>query len=114
MFLHNGIKINLVDTAGIRKTVDVVESIGIEKSKLSLDKADVVLFVLDSSEKFSSQDAEIENLLAGKNIIVVVNKADKMRTLKKFENEIEVSALCGQNIQQLKDKIVDMVLKEKI
>lgn len=113
-FLHNGIKINLVDTAGIRKTVDVVESIGIEKSKLSLDKADVVLFVLDSSEKFSSQDAEIENLLAGKNIIVVVNKADKMRTLKKFENEIEVSALCGQNIQQLKDKIVDMVLKEKI
>ena len=55
-FLYDGIKINLIDTAGIRETEDVVESIGIEKSKESLANADIVLFVLDGSEKENQED----------------------------------------------------------
>lgn len=79
-FLYNGIKINLIDTAGIRETKDVVESIGIEKSKESLANADIVLFVLDGSEKENQEDKEIETMLAGKKIITIINKTDKKKT----------------------------------
>ena len=113
-FLHNGMKINLVDTAGIRETADIVEGIGIEKSKQSLKTADVVLFVLDGSENATAEDAEIEKLLAGKNHITVMNKTDKKRVVAPHKNEIEISAISGKNIDALKQKIVDMVMNEKI
>lgn len=113
-FLYNGVKINLIDTAGIRETEDVVENIGIEKSKESLENADIVLFVLDGSEKESQEDAEIEKLLNGKKVIPIINKIDKKRLVKKKENEIEVSALTNKNITNLKQKIVDMVIEQNI
>ena len=113
-FLYNGIKINLIDTAGIRETEDVVESIGIEKSKESLANADIVLFVLDGSEKENQEDKEIETMLAGKKIITIINKIDKKRLVGHKENEIEVSALTNKNITNLKQKIVDMVIEQNI
>lgn len=113
-FLYNGIKINLIDTAGIRETKDVVESIGIEKSKESLANADIVLFVLDGSEKENQEDKEIETMLAGKKIITIINKIDKKRLVGHKENEIEVSALTNKNITNLKQKIVDMVIEQNI
>ena len=113
-FLYNGIKINLIDTAGIRETEDVVESIGIEKSKESLANADIVLFVLDGSEKENQEDKEIETMLAGKKIITIINKTDKKRLVGHKENEIEVSALTNKNITNLKQKIVDMVIEQNI
>lgn len=113
-FLYNGIKINLIDTAGIRETEDVVESIGIEKSKESLANADIVLFVLDGSEKENQEDKEIETMLAGKKIITIINKTDKKRLVGHKKNEIEVSALTNKNITNLKQKIVDMVIEQNI
>lgn len=113
-FLHNGIKINLIDTAGIRETEDFVENIGIEKSKKSLSDADLVLFVLDGSENLTEQDAEIKNLIKDKQYITIINKTDKTRVLEKQENEIEISALKNQNIEKLKQMIVDAVIKNEI
>ena len=113
-FVFEGIKINLIDTAGIRETKDVVENIGIEKSKQNLMQADLVLFVLDGSERESAEDRQIKNLLKRKKFITVINKTDKKRVVPKQENEIEISALTNKNIQKLKQKILDMVLEEKI
>ncbi len=113
-FEHEGIKINIIDTAGIRQTQDVVESIGIEKSKQNLNAADIVLFVVDGSEQMTEEDKFINGLLDGKNVIRVVNKTDKKRALAKMENEIEISALENKNIEQLKKKIVDKAIVEQI
>ena len=115
-FFYKGIKINLVDTAGIRETDDFVESIGIERSKQKLEQADVVLFVLDGSEKETAEDKEVEKLLKekNKNVLIVVNKIDKKRILPKKENEIEISALTNKNVDALKQKIVELVIKKEI
>lgn len=113
-FLYNGIKINLIDTAGIRETNDVVESLGIKRSKENLKQSDIVLFVLDGSEKETEEDVQIEKMLTDKKFITVINKADKERVLEKKSNEIEISALKNQNISLLKQKIVGMVIEHEI
>lgn len=113
-FLFRGVRINLIDTAGIRETSDVVENIGIEKSKQNLNNADVVLFVMDGSEKESDEDREITKLLKGKNFLTVVNKVDQIRILEKQQNEIEISAKNGTNIEELKQNILVLVLKKNI
>ena len=113
-FIYNGIKINLIDTAGIRETEDVVESIGIEKSVQNLNQADIVLFVLDGSEKESEEDKKIEKLLKGKRYITIINKSDKQRVVEKKKNEVEISALTNKNVELLKQKIIDMVIEQEI
>lgn len=113
-FLYKGMKINLIDTAGIRQTEDVVENLGIEKSKEKLQNADVVLFVLDGSVKEDEEDKEIFELLKDKNHLVVINKSDKKRVLEKKENELEVSAMANQNIDKLKEKIINLVIEKEI
>ena len=113
-FIYKGIKINLIDTAGIRETEDVVENIGIEKSKKNLNSADIILFVLDGSEEKTDEDLLIESLLKEKRFITVINKADKKRILQKQQNEIEISALTNKNIDKLKQMIVDLVITEEI
>jgi tRNA modification GTPase len=113
-FLQDGVKINLIDTAGIRDTADVVESIGIEKSKQNLSSADVVLFVLDGSQEESEEDKKIETLIDKKKCIYVINKSDKKRVLSKKPNEIEISALTNKNVTALKDKIVKFVISNEI
>jgi tRNA modification GTPase len=70
------IPVKLVDTAGIRKTEDIIEKIGIEKSKDSFNKADLVIFVLDGSRDLEEEDEEILSVLMDKEAIVVINKSD--------------------------------------
>lgn len=113
-FFHRGVKINLIDTAGIRKTDDYVEKIGIQKSLDSIARADIVLFIRDGSQKEDSFDKEIEDNLTNKKVINVINKMDKKRVIGKKENEIEISALTEKNISELKDKIVDEIIKNDI
>ena len=113
-FEHNGIKINLIDTAGIRETEDVVESLGIEKSKQNLLSADIVLFVVDGSQGLTEEDEFINGLLNGKKVLNVVNKTDKKRVVAPFEKEIEISALENKNIEELKQEIVDMAITQQI
>lgn len=113
-FFYKGIKINLIDTAGIRDAIDEVEKIGIERSKESVKHSDITLFVLDGSKKMSENDRKIKELLKEKLYISVINKSDIERKLEKQENEIEISALSQTNIESLKEKIFDLVIKEEI
>lgn len=71
-----GLILNIVDTAGIRKTEDVVEKIGVEKAKESIKDADLVLYVVDSSTELDENDREILSLLKGQKVIVLLNKTD--------------------------------------
>lgn len=113
-FFYKGIKINLLDTAGIRETKDYVEKIGIEKSKDVLRQADLILYIFDGSEELTSEDKEIISLAGKTPFISVVNKTDKVRVLSKQPNEIEVSAKQEKNINELKEKIFESLIKNEI
>lgn len=110
-----GIPINLIDTAGIRETEDVVEKIGVEKSKEKIDEADLVIFMLDSSENLDEKDYEIIKYIKNKKYIVLLNKVDLERKLdiSKISDMdsnfvIEISAKNGIGTDKLKEKIKDM------
>lgn len=111
---YNGIKLNFIDTAGIRNTVDKVEQIGVEKSKEYIKSSDIVLYVIDGSSPLSEEDKEVLDLLQGQNYIVVVNKSDKGRVVPVFNNEIEISALQKFNIDNLLGLIYNKVITEEI
>jgi tRNA modification GTPase len=112
---YNGIRLNFIDTAGIRKSNDKVENIGIERSKQQLELADVVLHILDGSRDLSEFDKDIISLLNGKNnVVTIINKSDLPRKLEKFPNEIEISALKEINVDEIKKRIFDMVVSEQI
>ena len=71
-----GLLLNIIDTAGIRKTEDVVESIGVKKSLELTDKSDLVLYVLNNNEEITKEDLEIISKLKYKNHIIIINKID--------------------------------------
>jgi tRNA modification GTPase len=71
-----GLSLNIVDTAGIRKTEDVIEKIGVDKAKEHLKDADLILYVVDSSTNLDENDDEIIDLLKEQNVIILLNKAD--------------------------------------
>ena len=112
-----GIPLKIVDTAGIRETEDVVEKIGVEKSRESFSTADLVIMVLDASRKLSEEDMEILESLKNKKTIVLLNKMDlepqiELEKIEEFVNSediIKVSALKHQGIEELQDKIEAMV-----
>lgn len=107
-----GIPLKLVDTAGIHETADVVESIGVDKSKKALEEADLVLVMLDSTDKLSKEDEEILEATKDKKHIILVNKTDIGNVLKKemFEGRttIEISTKTTNGIDKLEDEIEKM------
>ena len=111
-----GIPLKIVDTAGIRETEDVVEKIGVEKSRESFSTADLVIMVLDASRKLSEEDMEILESIKNKKTIVLLNKVDleaqiELEKIKEFvssDDIIEISALKNQGIEELQDKIEPM------
>ena len=118
---YKDLRLNFIDTAGLRESEDKVEKIGIEKSKETLKRSDVVLFVLDGSRKLNDYDKEIFEILKdNKNAIVVINKMDKERGLNLTEDDlkskdlIEISALQEKNIDLIKEKIYSKVVSEEI
>ena len=72
----NGVALNFIDTAGIRETDDVVEKIGVDKSKNIAKNADIIIYVLNNNEKISSEELEIMGNLDSKKTIIFVNKSD--------------------------------------
>ena len=112
-----GIPLKIVDTAGIRETEDVVEKIGVEKSRESFSTADLVIMVLDASRKLSEEDMESLESLKNKKTIVLLNKMDlepqiELEKIEEFVNSediIKISALKHQGIEELQDKIEAMV-----
>ncbi len=88
----DGILLNLIDTAGIRKTEDVVETIGVNKSLEAIKQADLVLLILNNNEKLTKEDEELLNLTKDKKRIIVINKIDLENKLSlNIENENIVS-----------------------
>ena len=71
-----GIPLHLIDTAGIRNTDNIVEKIGVEKSKKIIDEADLIITIFDGSKELSKEDIEIINKIKNKKVIAIVNKID--------------------------------------
>lgn len=112
---YKGIRYNFIDTAGIRESDDTVEQIGIDRAKKAISNADVILHVLDGSRVLKDEDIEIQKLLSNhNNILTIINKTDLQRKLAKQECEIEISALKDDNIEKIKEKIYNLVIKEEI
>ena len=111
----DGIMLNLIDTAGIRKTKDVVESIGINKSKELINKASLILFLLNNNEEMNDEEKEIYELLKDKNYIIVVNKSDlEKKLIIEDDNKVLVSAKTGFGLEDLKNKIKEKYNLETI
>ena len=112
---YKDIKINFIDTAGIRESDDKVESIGIEKSRQMLNECDIALFVVDGSQKISQEEIDLYNEVKKKNHIVVVNKQDiKIEQKYPFKEFIEISAKNNYKIEDIKQKIYDMLIDKNI
>ena len=86
----NGIKFNFIDTAGIRESDDIVEKIGIERSKQSIKEADVVLIVFDNSSDLTVEDKKLLELKKEKKRILILNKTDLVKKLTIQEEHIEI------------------------
>lgn len=110
VFIYKGYKFILIDSAGIRNSDDIVENIGIQKSKDMVKEADIVLFVVDSSEKLSQEDFDIISTLDDKNTIVVFNKCDLKQEIElnkiPFSKTISISTKENINIDNLKELIL--------
>lgn len=111
-----GITLRLIDTAGIRETEDVVENIGVEKSKNALKNAELVLFLLDGSKGFLPEDEEILREIGDKNHIILINKIDLENKNIELENPniVRISAKTGEGIKELEEKIEEMFNLKKL
>ena len=113
----DGILLNIIDTAGIRNTDDVVEKIGVEKSLSMIEEADLVILVLNINEGLSELDKEILEKTKKKTRIIVLNKNDLERNIKldeSLENIVETNTNDTLGISSLKEKIKELFNLEKI
>ncbi|WP_314395460.1 tRNA uridine-5-carboxymethylaminomethyl(34) synthesis GTPase MnmE [Leptotrichia shahii] len=115
-----GVPLVLVDTAGIRKTDDIVENIGVEKSKQFIEKADLVLLVLDASKELENEDIEVINQIKEnkKKVIVLLNKIDLNRKIDlegyNLGNIVEISAKDNIGIEDMQEKIYSYIMEEDV
>ena len=114
----NGIKINFLDTAGIRETANVVEKIGVDKSKKIINTADLIILVLNNNEKLTPDDLELLDLVKDKNYIIFVNKNDLPANIDlpvgKYTNVVYGNTLTTAGIKELKEMITTLFNLEKI
>lgn len=117
----NGISLNIIDTAGIRQTADVVEKIGVDKAISSASSADLIIYVIDASDNLTESDYEIMKLLKDKKVIVLLNKTDL--EMKVFEHDlssldqypiIRTSTKEGIGISQMEDAIKNLFFKGEL
>ncbi len=116
-----GLTLHILDTAGIRKTDDLVESIGVDRAKESIKDADLLLYVVDSSTSLDENDREILSLLKEQNVIVLLNKVDlPTKTTKEMVEKVlqrplvPISAKEEQGFQEFADLLEEMFLSGKI
>ena len=114
----DGILLNIIDTAGIRSTKDVVEKIGVEKSLSMIDEADLVIVVLNNNESLTKEDEEILERTKEKERIIVVNKNDLEKRLnltsKNLKNIVYTNTNTLEGIKSLKEKIIELFQLENI
>lgn len=114
-----GIPLKIIDTAGLRETEDVVEKIGVARTKENINRADLVLLVLDAARGLTDADRSIIESIGEKKSIILINKVD-VEVIKIEKKEVErlapgspliwISAEQGTGLSELEDKIVNMVL----
>ena len=117
----NGVSLNIMDTAGIRKTEDVVEKIGVDRAKNQAEDADLIIFVVDSSRNLDENDFEIMEMIQDKNVIVLLNKSDlETKVTKEMIQEhldkpmIEISAKEEEGIYELEQTVKEMFFRGEI
>jgi len=111
--LH-GIPLCLIDTAGIRKGRDPIEQLGVERSRRALERADLVLMMVDGSEPLAPEDEEIASLLGEKPALLVINKIDLPEVcdtsmLLPEVRRVRISALTGEGLPLLEEAIADLI-----
>ena len=111
----NGFILNIIDTAGIRKTTDKVEQIGVDKSKNLIDRADLILFLLDNNTLLNNEEKELLETIQNKKHIIIVNKTDLETKIDlKDENYIRMSTINNIGIKELKERIIKLFELDKI
>ena len=110
----NGFLVNFIDTAGIRETEDVVEKIGVEKSKKALKNADLVIVVLNNNEKIIDYEKELINSIPEEKRIIFVNKSDLENNLNLNLNYITGNTLTEDGIELLKNEIIKKLNLEEV
>lgn len=114
----NGILLNIIDTAGVRETEDIVEKIGVEKSLSLINDADLIILVFNNNEKLTDEDKKLLEYTKEKKRIIVVNKIDLENNLDisnlKNERIVKVSALKDSGIENLKNEINEIFNLEEI
>ncbi len=127
------VMLNLIDTAGVRQTEDVVESIGVQRTRENVDKADLVLYMVDSSVPFDENDRDILNMVRDKKTVILLNKSDlptqvseeQMHVELQSENNtstdidmkypvVRISAREGEGLEELEKLLEDMFFQGKI
>ena len=103
--LVGGVKLNLIDTAGVRKSDDIVEKIGIEKSLNLIDEAELVLLILDASCPLSEEDKYLLEKTKDKKRIIIMNKIDLNLNNSYMDDVIKISAKNNEGIEDIKDAI---------
>ena len=120
--LLDGISLNIVDTAGIRQTSDVVEQIGVDRAKSQAEEADLVLYVIDATKPLDDNDREIIQCISGKKTIVLFNKCDldtvlaeqEIRQMLPEQSVVVFSAKDRTGFDTLKDRIKEMFYSEEL
>lgn len=115
----DGIPIRITDTAGIRETEDVVERIGVEKSKEKIEEADLIILMLDTSREIDEEDKAIIEKIKNRKYIVLLNKIDlemkiSEEVISNLNNKIDISAKTGKGIDGLKNTIKDLFFNGEI
>ena len=108
----SGIRLNFLDTAGIREGGDVIEKIGVERSKKAVGGADLVLLVTDLSQPATPEEEAIFSLVGDKKHVLVGNKSD----LKKYPRQgaFEICAKTGEGMEELTDKILSLLNRDAV
>ena len=110
----NGIVLNMIDTAGIRETEDVIEALGVEKSIKMMEDSDLVFFMLNNNEELSDDLKTLLKKVKEKNYLILINKVDLDSKLNRDELEvdsnriIEMSITENKGIEELKEKIIEL------
>ena len=121
-FNLRGILIKLIDTAGLRETDDVVEKIGVERTREAISRADLIILIIDASEKLTKEDRNIIDLILKKDVIVALNKIDKGINVEineiedafGKENLIKMSIKELKGLEDLEEAIVGKVYKGEV
>ena len=115
----DGIPIRITDTAGIRETEDIVEKIGVEKSKEKIEEADLIILMLDASRDIDEEDKAIIDKIKNRKYIVLLNKIDldmeiSQEVINDLDNKIDISAKTGKGIDDLKIEIKNLFFNGEI